>query len=233
VVASLLALLLLASPKESAVAAFKAGQASYAAGDYAAALKEFQDAYFLLPSDELLYDIGLCHRHLKEWALARTCFRHYLLNPAGPHHAQAVGYFAEASAELGLPPDLPPAAPSQPPPAAPAPAPPAILVLPPAPPPPAARAPSAATEAQAEPKPKPAHRGHAAGYVLGGFAVAGVAGAVVGFGNVAWFNSSYNKNPTPGSNYQATYNRAINWGIAGWASTAVALTCGTLAAVEW
>ncbi|MDD5305843.1 MAG: tetratricopeptide repeat protein [Deltaproteobacteria bacterium] len=70
---------------DTAKKSFVAGSEHYAAGRYAEAAAEFQKAYDLTRSPEILYNIGRCHEELKDEKQAISDYETYLsLAPAAP-----------------------------------------------------------------------------------------------------------------------------------------------------
>jgi tetratricopeptide (TPR) repeat protein len=70
---------------ETAKKSFVTGSEHYAAGRYAEAAAEFQKAYDLTRSPEILYNIGRCHEELKDDKQAIADYETYLsLAPAAP-----------------------------------------------------------------------------------------------------------------------------------------------------
>jgi hypothetical protein len=73
--------------------AYRNGSALYSEGDRAGALAEFQKAYDLLPTYEVLFSIGMVSRELELWARSRRAFESYLklgANEIAPDTATAV-----------------------------------------------------------------------------------------------------------------------------------------------
>jgi tetratricopeptide (TPR) repeat protein len=110
--ALLLTLLTSAPPIEGyAIQLFKKGSAEYAAGNFAAALDDYTQAYEAAPVAGFLFNIGQCHRALQHWELASAFFRRYLTEKPGAKNAAEVrALIAEADAKPAVttPPHFPP-----------------------------------------------------------------------------------------------------------------------------
>jgi hypothetical protein len=90
-----------ASPREQAKAAVEEAEVQYKLGRFQKALEGYARAYELFPAPALLFDIGQCHRQLKDWERAIFFFEGYLreeTNPARRRLAQDL--VAAARAEL-------------------------------------------------------------------------------------------------------------------------------------
>jgi len=76
------------------------GTEHYLASRYGEALNEFGRAYGLLPSKEILFNMGMCHYRLRQWARALTDFENVLR--AGDRGADAMVHLRAAECLLGL-----------------------------------------------------------------------------------------------------------------------------------
>src|ERR1043166_5211370 len=63
--------------KARAQALYKQGQSQYEAGDYAAALDSFQQAYDVLPAPALFFNIAQCYRKVQNHAKAIELLERY------------------------------------------------------------------------------------------------------------------------------------------------------------
>jgi hypothetical protein len=125
----LLVLSLAASPGQHQVAQrlYDKASASYAAGHYERALRDFVAAYQLDPATSLLFNIAQCHRKLGHWKDALSYYRSYLSErPDSVNRAAVEALIEEAQGHLPPEPSRVAAAPATAPPnaatAAPAPA---------------------------------------------------------------------------------------------------------------
>jgi hypothetical protein len=165
---------------------FDEGESQYRAGHYAAALADYQAGYAAEPLPGFLINIAQCQRRLGDLKTARATYREFVLvapdSRLVPEVEELIKQLDDLIADLasggageaaGQVPEVDPHAtdPATPPaPAAP---------LPSAPPPPAAAAPLVAAPAPAEPDaPPPAKHSHARWWIVGGVALAAVAGGV-------------------------------------------------------
>ena len=82
-----LALLLIATPAEDH---FEAGRAHHKVGRFELAIEEYQKAYELKPTPDLLFNIGQCHRNLKHVERAIFFFDRYLQEAPNAPDADAV-----------------------------------------------------------------------------------------------------------------------------------------------
>ncbi len=74
---------------------------AYKLGRFAEALTEYTQAYEVFPAPPLLFNIGQCHRNLKEFERARFFFEGYLReNPQAANRALVEELIAESKAEL-------------------------------------------------------------------------------------------------------------------------------------
>ena len=65
------------SPKQEARQLFAAAERHYAAGDYEQALALYEKAFEVMPLVGFHFNLGQCHRKLKQWAKASEHFRLY------------------------------------------------------------------------------------------------------------------------------------------------------------
>jgi tetratricopeptide (TPR) repeat protein len=177
---------------------FDDGEAQYKAGHYAEALASYQAGYAAQPLPGFLVNIAQCRRRLGDLKGARASYREFVLvapdSRLVPEVEELIKQLDDLIAELakgGAGDPAPQAAgvdphatdPAAPPPAPPPPAasPPALAVAPPPLPAetPLVAAPAAAsTETPAAPEAPPAKRSHARWWIVGGVALAAVAGGV-------------------------------------------------------
>jgi tetratricopeptide (TPR) repeat protein len=84
----------LAAPDPAEVkakAAFKKAQADYDLGEFREALAKYSEAYRLKPLPAFLFNIGQCHRQLRQYERARFFYRRYLdLSKTRPSNADTV-----------------------------------------------------------------------------------------------------------------------------------------------
>jgi tetratricopeptide (TPR) repeat protein len=64
--------------QDIARAHYQKGQAAYSAGDFRAALAEFEKARVALPLPELDFNVARCHDRLEHWAEAAAAYQRYL-----------------------------------------------------------------------------------------------------------------------------------------------------------
>lgn len=80
---------------------FETGHEYYKRGEYAAALREFQESYRLSNRPQLLHNIGMCLFQLEDYAKAIEFFDRYLKeNPIGEERAGTEEYLARAKQKL-------------------------------------------------------------------------------------------------------------------------------------
>jgi hypothetical protein len=73
------------SPTDRFKAATTAAEAAYAAGDYDLAARRYLEAYEIIPSPDVIYNVGwLYERHLGKPELARTWYERVLRDPTAP-----------------------------------------------------------------------------------------------------------------------------------------------------
>jgi tetratricopeptide (TPR) repeat protein len=100
-----------AGPEQEARAHWDHGSALYDAGDYRAALREFEAANRIYPRREFLINLGQAHRLLNEFAEARALYAHYLetADPNDRYSAEVRDILAELDRRLAhAPPSEPP-----------------------------------------------------------------------------------------------------------------------------
>jgi hypothetical protein len=164
---------------------FDEGEAQYRAGHYAAALADYQAGYAAEPLPGFLINIAQCQRRLGDLKTARATYREFVLvapdSRLVPEVEELIKQLDDLIADLasggageaaGQVPEVDPHATdpaTPPPPAAP---------LPPAPPPVAEATPLVAAPAPAEPDAPPPRHSHARWWIVGGVALAAVAGGV-------------------------------------------------------
>jgi len=116
------------SPKQRADAAFAAAREHYAAGDYAAAARDFEAAYALDPDPAYLFNIAQAYRFAHDCAAAGRNYQRFLAEvPDAPNREKVIAYLTEMNScaeQQARPPSLqapppPPAPPPAPPPVAP------------------------------------------------------------------------------------------------------------------
>ncbi|HUB06180.1 MAG TPA: tetratricopeptide repeat protein [Myxococcales bacterium] len=111
----LLVLSLAASPGQHQVAQrlYDKASASYAAGHYERALRDFAAAYQLDPATSLLFNIAQCHRKLGHWKDALSYYRSYLSErPDSVNRAAVEALIEEAQAHVPAEPSRVAAAPA-------------------------------------------------------------------------------------------------------------------------
>ncbi len=91
-----------ADPKADARAHVAAADTSYKLGDFAKALDDYQQAYKLFPVPALLFNIGQCHRQLKQYERALFFFEGFLRDsaPNAPNRDVVEGLAAEMRAAM-------------------------------------------------------------------------------------------------------------------------------------
>ncbi len=100
-----------ADAKREAKQHFQAGERFLKAGKFDLAITEYGKAYELFPSPAFLFNIGQCHRNLKNWASAISFFEDYLKEaPNSDNRAEVEQLIKEAKAELAK---IQPAAPKE------------------------------------------------------------------------------------------------------------------------
>lgn len=72
-------------PNEEAKIHFKSGESYYNRGDWATAMREFEESYALSKKGALLFNIGLCREKLGDWRAAAEALRAYLVVPESAH----------------------------------------------------------------------------------------------------------------------------------------------------
>jgi tetratricopeptide (TPR) repeat protein len=89
------------SPKDRARAHFKRGQMKYSVGQFEQALEAFSSAYEIMPLPAFLFNIGQCHRNLKNYERAVFFFEGYLREtPTAKNRGVVEDLLAEARHEL-------------------------------------------------------------------------------------------------------------------------------------
>jgi hypothetical protein len=91
---------------------FELGKAHYALGDYAGAMKTFEDAYVAKPLPLLLYNIAQLAALLGQRERAKHLYEHIAEDPNAPERADAVKRLAELESSkpvIRAPPPEPPA----------------------------------------------------------------------------------------------------------------------------
>ena len=90
-----------ADNKDDARAHVAVGDTHYKLGEFAEALAEYTRAYELYPAPPLLFNLGQCHRNLKQWDKAVFFFEGYLRErPTAKNRALVEDLLAEAHREL-------------------------------------------------------------------------------------------------------------------------------------
>jgi iron complex outermembrane receptor protein len=90
-----------ADAKREAKQHFVAGEKFLKAGKFDLAITEYGKAYELFPSPAFLFNIGQCHRNLKNWASAISFYEDYLKEaPNSENKAEVEQLIKEAKAEL-------------------------------------------------------------------------------------------------------------------------------------
>jgi tetratricopeptide (TPR) repeat protein len=87
---------------------FQQGAMLYSNGDYAKAVKAFEEAYALVPAAPVLFNMGMCYERLGRDREALSVYQRYereLTNtqPASSQLAQVQGRIAALKAKLGIP----------------------------------------------------------------------------------------------------------------------------------
>jgi tetratricopeptide (TPR) repeat protein len=127
--------------KQEAKARFTAGQSHYNLNEFSEALREFKEAYRLLPDPVFLYNLGQCERQLGHAEEAIRFYRSFLREqPKAPNRQEVLNKISELEESLKNKPAEPDKAIAPPPPlepAKPVPAtvPPPAVAPPPSPPP--------------------------------------------------------------------------------------------------
>jgi tetratricopeptide (TPR) repeat protein len=111
--------------RQQAKAAVEKGETDYKLGRFKEALEEYSHAYELFPAPALLFNLGQCHKQLKNYERAIFFFEGYLRDEPRPTNRRlAEDLIAESRAELAkqeaasTSPPAPPAPPSTAPPEA-------------------------------------------------------------------------------------------------------------------
>jgi tetratricopeptide (TPR) repeat protein len=110
--------------RQQAKAAVEKGETAYKLGRFEEALEEYSHAYELFPAPALLFNLGQCHKQLKNYERAIFFFEGYLRDEQRPTNRRlAEDLVAESRAELAkqeasTAPPVPPAPPSAVPPEA-------------------------------------------------------------------------------------------------------------------
>jgi tetratricopeptide (TPR) repeat protein len=164
---------------------FDEGEAQYKAGRYAEALASYQAGYAAQPLPGFLVNIAQCQRRLGDLKAARASYRQFVLVAPDSRLVPEVEELIKQLDDLIA--DLSKGAPADPPkdvgeddPHATDPAAPTLAVAPPPTPTetPLVAAPAPAPEPAAPEAPPPTRRSHARWWIVGGVALAAVAGGV-------------------------------------------------------
>ena len=220
------------------------------AGNFKAALDEATQAYRVSPRPTFLFEIAEDYRCLGQWPQAQGYYERFLAtHPSGGARATARRRLAESrahAAAAGDPLTVAPLAVASLTPNAPAPAGPleaAPLVAAPlasatpppvAQPPPVVEAPAPSTSGEVA-QSAPAHRSHTLAYTLLGVAGASAIVAVIGWANVASYDSFAGNVPagTSGPDAKSRQSQAQTWWDVGLATTIIAAAAGGAVAFTW
>ena len=79
---------------------FEEGQRAYDLGQFESAMRSYAEAYQLLPLPAFLFNIGQCHRQLREWGRAAFYFRRFAAKIADGPEADRITHLIRDMEEL-------------------------------------------------------------------------------------------------------------------------------------